>query len=149
MQCAQLRDHTCALPWRPHCWDGTARLSLGVTQVSAGAAGGGDATVLQDGVEVGGCAGLSGRERLHGGEDQGQAVGYVFIWGTSQSRRVACRGSRGEVLHRFCMEAWTSLVLCHRNTSHSSIPSSSTAMTAAPRLSSTCTTVARPFLAAM
>lgn len=46
---------------------------LGMTQVAVGTTGGGDATVLQDGVEVGGCtcAGLSGRERLHGGEDEG------------------------------------------------------------------------------
>ena len=69
----------------------------GVTQVTTGPTAGSNATVLQDGVEVGGraSAGLSGRERLHGGEDQGQTVCYVLVWGTGQSWCVACRGSTG------------------------------------------------------
>lgn len=73
---------------RPHgaCGDP----DLGMTQVTTS-----NATVLQDGVEVGGfpVAGLSGRERLHGGEDEGQTVCYVLVWSTGQSRRVACRWS--------------------------------------------------------
>lgn len=62
-----------------------------MTQVTAGSTAGSDATVLQDGVEVGGCtgAGLFGRVRLHGGEDEGQTVCHVLVWGTSQGRRVA------------------------------------------------------------
>lgn len=66
-------------------------LRLGMAQVSTGPAGGSDSAVLQDGAEVGGCAGasLSGRERLHGGKDEGQAVCYVFVRGTGQSWCVA------------------------------------------------------------
>lgn len=62
-------------------------VDLGVTQVSIRPTGGSNTTVLQDGAEVGGWAGanLSGRERLHGGEDQGQTVCYVFVRCTGQS----------------------------------------------------------------
>lgn len=69
----------------------TPEHDLGMTQVATRPAAGGNATVLQDGVEVGGstCTGLSGRERLHGGEDQGETVCHVLVWGTGQGRRVA------------------------------------------------------------
>lgn len=68
-----------------------------MTQLSTGPTGGGDATVLQDGVEVGGCASasLGERKRLHGGEDEGQTVSHVLVGGTGQSWRVACRRSSG------------------------------------------------------
>ncbi len=97
-------------------------LDSGMTQVAAGPAGGSDAVVLQDRVEVGGCtgAGLSGRERLHGGEDQGQTVCHVLVWGTGQSRRVACRGSTGQrlILRRPSQTVFfsrTALVKYHRD----------------------------------
>lgn len=64
-----------------------AVLGVGVAQgaVGQGPAGGGDATVLQQ-VEAkgGGSAGVFGRERLHGGEDQGQAVCHILVRGTGQ-----------------------------------------------------------------
>lgn len=87
-----MHDHTCA--WTHVCvcavmrgdfglhWDeitlrqtptqassACAALNLGMTEVATGPTGGSDATVLQDGVEVGGCtgSGFPGRERLHGG----------------------------------------------------------------------------------
>lgn len=68
----------------------------GVTQVAAGAAH--HAAVFHAGAEVRGlpAAGLPGGERLHGGEDERQAVGNVLIWGTGQSWRVSCRGLIGE-----------------------------------------------------
>ena len=69
-----------------------------MTQIAVGPAAGSDATVLQDGVEVRTGTGLSGRERLHGGEDQGQTVRHVLVWGAGQSRRVACRGPTGKEL---------------------------------------------------
>lgn len=71
--------------------------NLGVTQVSIGSTGVCDATVLQDVVKVGGSAasGFFGRERLHGGEYQGQTVCHVFVRGTGQSWCVACTRSNG------------------------------------------------------
>lgn len=56
-------------------------LNLCVTQVSTGSTGVCDATVLQDVVKVGVSAttGFFGRERLHGGEDQGQTVCHIFV----------------------------------------------------------------------
>lgn len=67
-----------------------------MTQFAAGAAH--DAAVFHAGAEVRGlpAAGLPRGERLHGGQDERQAVGNVLIWGTGQSWRVSCRGSRGE-----------------------------------------------------
>lgn len=59
-----------------------------------GSAGGGDAAVLQQvetrgGGDGGGGAGAGGRvplgERLHGGEDQSQAVSHVLVRSTGQS----------------------------------------------------------------
>lgn len=66
---------------------------LGMTQISIRATGGRNSTVLEDGVEVRGCRGVSfsGGERSHGGEDQGQAVGYVLVWGAGQSWCESCR----------------------------------------------------------
>lgn len=127
-------------------------LCSGMAQVSTGPAGGSDSAVLQDGAEVGGCVrtSLSGRERLHGGKDEGQTLCYVFVRGTGQSWRVACRGEKDKSV--------THTILCRLNIPalvflsqkyNPNLPSSSTAMTAAPLLSNTCTTVARPFLAAM
>lgn len=60
-----------------------------MTQAAVGPAGGSDAAVLQDGAEMGGCVRLSRRKRPHGGEDQRQTVGYIFVWGASQSGGVA------------------------------------------------------------
>lgn len=62
-----------------------------MTQVATGPTH--NATVLHTGVEVGGfpSAGLFGRKRLHGGEDEGKAVRNILIWGTGQSRCVSCR----------------------------------------------------------
>lgn len=63
-----------------------------------GDAGGGDAAVLQQvetwgGGDGGGGARAGGRvplgERLHGGEDQSQAVSHILIGGTGQSWSVA------------------------------------------------------------
>lgn len=66
---------------------------LSMAQVPTGPTGGSNTTVLQDGVEVGGstCAGLFRRKRLHGGEDEGQTVGHVLVWGAGQSWCVTCR----------------------------------------------------------
>ena len=82
-----------------------AIVHLGMTQVSTGPAGGSNATVLQDGVEVGGCTSpsLSGRERLHGGEDQGQTVCHILVWGTGQSWCVACGGSAVKISISDCL----------------------------------------------
>lgn len=62
-----------------------------MTQVATGPTH--NATVLHAGVEVGGfpCAGLFGRKRLHGGEDEGKTVRNILIWCTGQSRCVSCR----------------------------------------------------------
>ena len=70
---------------------GHAAAVLGVTEVTAGPTAGSNAAVLQDGAEMRGCtgAGLSGGERLHGGEDQGETVRHVLVWGASKSRCVA------------------------------------------------------------
>lgn len=85
----------------------------GVTQVPTG----GQATVLQDGAEVGGRRGaaggaataaaaatgrLSGRERLHGGEDEGQTVGHIFVWGARQSWSVSCMKHHHHQSGRYC-----------------------------------------------
>lgn len=50
----------------------------------------GDAAVLEQ-AEAERADGVLGWERLHGGEDQGQAVCHVFVGGTSQCWGVACR----------------------------------------------------------
>lgn len=142
------RDEISPRPTPVQASSACAALELGMTQVATGPTGGGDDAVLQDGVEVGGCtsAGLPGRERLHGGEDQGQAVCYVLVWGTGQSGRVACRESTGKDLSYGVLQKH---FLVAQKLNYYCLPSSSTAMTAAPLLSNTCTTVARPFLAAM
>lgn len=70
-------------------------LSSGVTQVSTGPASGSNDTGFEDGVEVGGCV-TTGWERLHGGEDQGQTLGNVFVRGTGQSWCVTCRVEKGK-----------------------------------------------------
>lgn len=119
-----------------------------MTQVATGPTH--NATVLHAGIEVGGfpSAGLFGRKRLHGGEDEGKTVRNILIWGTGQSRCMSYRRSTEEkhlCLAR-CEEFWYRFL---RNIIISPLPSSSIAMTAAPLLSNTCTTVARPFLAAM
>lgn len=38
----------------------------------------------------GASAGIFGRKRLHGGEDQCQTLRYVLVWCTGQSWSVAC-----------------------------------------------------------
>lgn len=87
---------------QPH---GRAVAVLDVAVVEAvagqGAAGGRDAAVLQQvetwgGRDSRGGAGAGGRvplgERLHGGEDQGEAVGHVLVGSAGQGWSVACRG---------------------------------------------------------
>lgn len=74
-----------------------------------GGAGGGDAAVLQQietrgGGDGGGGAGAGGRvplgERLHGGEDQSQAVSHVLVRSTGQSWSVTWKtNSRLWTLH--------------------------------------------------
>lgn len=112
---------------------------LGMTQIPVRATGSRNSTVLE---EVGGCSGVSfsGRERSHGGEDQGQAVCDVLVWRAGQSWRESWRQSSGkdQYMTRSFWYSW-----------ETHTPFSSRAMTAAPRVSNTCTTVARPFLAAM
>lgn len=84
--------------------DGRAVAVLDVAVVEAvagqGAAGGGDAAVLQQvetwgGGDGGWGAGAGGRvplgERLHGGEDQGEAVGHVLVGSAGQGWSVACK----------------------------------------------------------
>lgn len=73
---------------------GCAAPDSSMTEAATGPTGGSNSTVRQDGVEEGGCtgAGLSGRKRLHGGEDEGQAVCHILVFSTGQSRCVACRG---------------------------------------------------------
>lgn len=80
-----------------------AVLDVAVVEAVAGqgAAGGCDAAVLQQvetwgGRDGRGGAGAGGRvplgERLHGGEDQGEAVGHVLVGSAGQGWSVACRG---------------------------------------------------------
>lgn len=70
---------------------GCAAPDSSMTQVATGPTH--NATVLHAGVEVGGfpSAGLFGRKRLHGGEDEGKTVRNILIWGTGQSWCVSCR----------------------------------------------------------
>lgn len=67
-----------------------------MTHVATGAAH--NAAVFHAGAEVQGlpAAGLPGRERLHGGQDERQAVGNILIWGTGQGWCVSCRVLIGE-----------------------------------------------------
>lgn len=78
-----------------------AVFDVAVVEAVAGqrGAGGRDAAVLEQvearrGGHGGGGAGAGGRvplgERLHGGEDQSQAVGHVLVGSTGQGRGVAC-----------------------------------------------------------
>lgn len=81
-----------------------AVLDVAVVEAVAGqgAAGGRDAAVLQQVETRGGrdgwrgAGGAGGRvplgERLHGGEDQGEAVGHVLVGSAGQGWSVACRG---------------------------------------------------------
>lgn len=55
-----------------------------------GAGGGGGGGVVVHGTEgQGGGRRGAGRHRHHGGQDEGQAVGHVFVGGAGQGRSVA------------------------------------------------------------